>query len=111
MGVDIEINDGKSHFNRPFEVSGKRTGISPFLEELIITMDPFFDLSQVSLSPHLSKKIPLEVLEVLPLLKIAAILDGSDPEREFRKSLAISIRDSEGDLFLHGSSSILRSYL
>jgi hypothetical protein len=102
MGVDIEVNDGKSHFNRPFEVSGKRTGISPFLEELIVTMDPFFDLSQVRLSPHLSEKLPLEVLEVLPLLKIGAILDGPNAKREIRKSLAIGIGDREENLLLHG---------
>jgi hypothetical protein len=76
-------------------VSGKRAGISPFLEELIVTMDPFFDLSQVSLSPHLSEELPLVVLEVLPLLKIGAILDGPDPEREIRKSLAIGISNGK----------------
>ena len=76
-------------------------GISPFFEELIIEVDPFFDLSQISSSPHLSKEFSFVELEGFTLLKIGAGLDGPDPKTEFRESGTISLGDGEGDFLSH----------
>jgi hypothetical protein len=59
MRIDIEVDDGKSHFNASFQVAWKRTGISPFFEKLIVEIDPFFKLNKISLPPHLTEDLSL----------------------------------------------------
>jgi hypothetical protein len=76
-------------------------GISPFFEELIIEVDPFFDLSQISSSPHLSKEFSFVELEGFTLLKIGAGLNGPNPKTEFRESGTISLGDGKGNFPLH----------
>jgi hypothetical protein len=102
MGVDIEIDDWESHLNRSLQMAREGAGISPFFEELIIEVDPFFDLSQISSSPHLSKEFSFIELEGFTLLKIGAGLDGPDPKTEFRKSAMISFSNREKDFPRHG---------
>jgi hypothetical protein len=63
MGIDIEINNRKSHFNGPLKVTGKWAGISPFFEKLIVAIDPHFNLGKVSPPPHLTEEISFEKLE------------------------------------------------
>jgi hypothetical protein len=101
MGIDIEIDYGKSHVDRSLEMTGKGAGISPFLEELIVEMDPFFNLSKIGSSTHLPEKIPFVDFEGFALFKVDAILDGPDSEREFRKSAMISFCYCEIDLSWH----------
>jgi hypothetical protein len=63
MGIDIEVNNRKSHFNRPLKMAGKRAGIPPFFEKLIVEIDPLLNLGKVSLPPHLTKKISFKKFE------------------------------------------------
>jgi hypothetical protein len=63
MGVDIEVDDRKSHFNGPLEMTGKGAGISPFFEKSIVVIDPLLNLSKVSSPPHLTKELSFEKLE------------------------------------------------
>jgi hypothetical protein len=95
MGIDIEVDDRKSHVDRSLQMTGKGTGISPFLEELIVEMDPFFNLGKIGSPTHLPEKIPLVDLEGFTFFKIGATLNGPDSKRELRKSAAISLGDRE----------------
>jgi hypothetical protein len=101
VGINVEVDNGKSHVDRPLKVAWERTNIAPLFEKLIIEMDPFLDLSEVGSPPHLSKEIPLVELEGFALLKIGAGLDRPDPKTEFRESVTISIGDREGNFPLH----------
>jgi hypothetical protein len=50
----------------PWHISArtwKGTGVPPFLEKLIVEIDPFFDLSKVGPPSHLSKEFPFVELE------------------------------------------------
>jgi len=85
-------------------MTGKRTGISPFLEELIVEMNPLLDLGKISPPAHLPEKIPFVDFKGFIFFKIGAILDGPDSEREFRKSAMISFCDREVNLFYHKNS-------
>jgi hypothetical protein len=71
-------------------MTGKGTGISPFLEELIVEMDPLFNLSKIGSPAHLPEKIPFVDFEGFIFFKVSTILDGPDSKREFRKSAMIS---------------------
>jgi hypothetical protein len=104
VGVNVEVDNGKSHVDRPLKVAWKGTGISPLLEKLIVAINPFLDLSEVGSPPHLSKKIPLVELEGFAFLKIGAGLDSPDPKTEFMESVTISIGDREGNFFCHKNS-------
>jgi hypothetical protein len=90
MGIDIEVDGRKSHVDRSLQVTGKGTGISPFLKEMIIEMDPLFSLSKIGSPTHLPEKIPFVNLEGFTFFKVGAILDGPDSKREVRKSAMIS---------------------
>jgi hypothetical protein len=81
MRIDIEIDDGKSHVDRPLEMIGKGTGISPFLEKLIVEMDSLLNLSKIGSPTHLPEKIPLIDLEGFTFFEVGAISDGPDSER------------------------------
>jgi hypothetical protein len=76
-------------------MTGKGTGISPFLEELVVEMDPFFDLSKIGSPTHLPEKIPFVYFEGFTFFKVGATLDGPDSKRELRKSATISLGDRE----------------
>jgi hypothetical protein len=95
MGIDIEVDYGKSHVDRSLEMTGKGTGIFPFLEELIVEMDPLFNLSKIGSPTHLPEKIPFVYFEGFTFFKVGAILYGPDSERKFRKSATISLSDRE----------------
>jgi hypothetical protein len=101
MGIDIEVGYGKSHVDRSLQMTGKRTGISPFFEELIIEVDPLLDLGKISFPPHFPKEFSFEEFEWFTLLKIGAGLNGPDPKTEFRESVTISIGDGKRNLPLH----------
>jgi hypothetical protein len=101
MGIDIEVGYGKSHVDRSLQMTGKGTGISPLLEELIVEMDPLFNLSKIGPPTHLSEKIPFVDFKRFTFFKVGAILDGPDSEREFRKSAMISLGDGKRNLPLH----------
>jgi hypothetical protein len=79
----------------------ERTGISPFLEELIVKMDAFFELGQVRSPPHLTEEFSFVKFEGLTLFKIITGLDRPDSETEFRESVTISIGDMEMNSSLH----------
>jgi hypothetical protein len=111
MGIDIEVNDRKSHFNGPLEMTGKGTGTSPFFEKSIVEVDPLLNLGKVCPSAHLAKKISFEKFEWLALLKIGARLDCPDSKSEIREFLTISIRDCEGYLSYHVHSLISLFFL
>jgi hypothetical protein len=40
-------------------MTGQWTGISPFLEKMIVEIDSFFKLDQINPSPHLTEKLSL----------------------------------------------------
>jgi hypothetical protein len=101
MGIDIEIDNGKSHLDRSLKVAWKGTKISPFFKELIIEIDPLLDLGKIGFPPHFPKEFSFVELEGFTLLKMGAGLDGSDPKTEFRESGTISLGDGEGNLPLH----------
>jgi hypothetical protein len=101
MGIDIEIVDGESHLDGSFEMSWKRTGISPFLKKTVVEMDPFFELRKVCPSPHFPKELSFIKFERFALLKIGAVLDRTDPKGEPGKALTVGICDGEGDFSLH----------
>jgi hypothetical protein len=101
MSVDIEVDDRKSHVDRSLQMTGKGTGISPFLEELIVEMDPLFNLSKIGPPTHLSEKIPFVDFEGITFFKVGAILDGPDSKTELRESGTISIGEGEGNFPLH----------
>ena len=82
----------------------ERTGISPFLEELIVKMDAFFELGQVRSPPHLTEEFSFVKFEGLTLFKIITGLDRPDSETEFRESVTISIGDIKGNLSWHFNS-------
>jgi hypothetical protein len=101
MGIDIEVDDRKSHVDRSLQMTGKGAGISPFLKELIVEMDPRFNLSKIGSPTHLPEKIPLVDFEGFTFFKVGAILDGPDSKREVRKSVTISFCYREIDLSQH----------
>jgi hypothetical protein len=101
MGVNVEVDNGKSHVDRPLKVSWEGTSIAPFLEELVVEINPVLDLSEVGPPPHLPEEIPLVELEGLALLKIRTGLDRPDPKTEFREPVTISIGDRKGNFPLH----------
>ena len=63
MGVDIEIDDWKSHFNGSLQMTWKGAWISPFFEKLVVEIDPFFKGGKVRLSSHLTEKVSFEKFE------------------------------------------------
>jgi len=79
----------------------KGAGISPFLEELIVKMDAFFELGQVRSPPHLTEEFSFVKLEGLALFKIGAGLDRPDSKTQLRESVTISIGDMEMNFSLH----------
>jgi hypothetical protein len=95
MGIDIEVDDRKSHVDRSLEMTWKGAGISPFLKKLIIEMDPLFDLSKIGPPTHLPEKIPFVDFKGFTFFKVSTILDGPDSKREIGKSAAISLCDRE----------------
>ncbi len=101
MRIDIEVNNRKSPFDGSLQMAWKGTGISPFPEELIIEVDPFFDLGKAGPPSHLSENFPLIDFEGFTLFKIGAVLDGPDSKSEVGKLLTIAIGDLEGDFSLH----------
>jgi len=101
MGIDIKIDNGESHFNRPLKVTWKGTGILPFLEELVIPIDPFLDLSKVGPSSQLPEELSFVELEGFSLLEIGTILDGSDSKTEGWEPLAVLIGDGKKNLPWH----------
>jgi hypothetical protein len=80
------------------------TGITPFFKELIIMVDPFLDLGEVSSPFHLTKKLPFVEFEGFILFEIGAVLNRSNSKTQVRKSATVGIGDSERDLSLHGPS-------
>jgi len=76
-------------------MTGKGTGISPFLKELIVEMDSLFDLSKIGSPTHLPEKIPFVDFEGFTFFKVGAILDCPNSKREVRKSAMISFCDRE----------------
>jgi hypothetical protein len=97
MGIDIEVGYGKSHVDRSLQMTGKGTGISPLLEELIVEMDPLLNLNKIGPPTHLPEKIPFVDFKGFTFFKVGAILDGPDSEWEFRKSAMISFSNREKD--------------
>jgi len=79
----------------------KGTGITPFLEELIVKMEAFFELGQVRSPPHLTEKFSFVKFEGLAFFKIIAGLDRPDSEPEFRKSVTIGIGDVKMNFSSH----------
>jgi hypothetical protein len=63
MGIDIEVNNRKSHFNGPLKMTGKGAGISPFFEKSVVAIYSFFNLAKVSLPPHLTEEISFKKFE------------------------------------------------
>jgi len=83
-------------------MGGKRTGVSPLLEELIVETHPFLNLGKMGSPARLPEKIPFVDLEGFAFFKVDAVLGGSDSERELRKSAAISFCNFEKDFSQHG---------
>jgi hypothetical protein len=101
MAINVEVDNGKSHFDRSLKVAWKGTGISPFLEELVVEMDPLFNLSKIGPPTHLSEKIPFVDFEGITFSKVGAILDVPDSKTELGESGTISIGDGEGNFLSH----------
>jgi hypothetical protein len=103
MRIDIEVNDGKSHFNRSLKMAGEGTEITPLFKKLVVAIDPLFELNEVSPPPHLTEELSFIKFKGFALLKISAELDCPDSKRKMREVLTISIGKGERDLYWHGA--------
>src|SRR4030042_6867139 len=102
MGIDKKIHNRESHRAFPFKVAWKGAGITPFFKELIIMVDPFLDLDEVSSPFHLTKELPFVEFEGFILFEIGAVLNRSNSKTQVGESATIIIRDGKRDFSLHG---------
>src|SRR5512139_2346935 len=104
VGIDVEVDDGKSHIDHFLQVSGQGAGISPFIEKLIVEGNAFLNLCKVVSPACFSHEVSFVDFEGLTLLKKGTILDRPDSKTEIGKASTVRFGDGERDLPLHSSS-------
>jgi hypothetical protein len=95
VGIDVEVDNGKSHLYCSFQVARERTGVPPLLKEFVVEVNSFLDLSQSDPPLQFSQQLSFIEFEVLTLFKIDAILDGPNAKDLVGETVSVCVADGQ----------------